>query len=201
MPYAVTHILIPLIVADLIKDYVFKNGAIKIGKHFKKRFPLYLVTIAGISGLLPDIDIAFYWVLLKIKGLNGVILGDVHRVYTHTFVIPLVIFLLGFLVFVISFYIFRNRKNRVSNKTKEYRVDMLGKIFFVVAFGYVIHLVLDGLLSGDIYPFYPFSSFGFGFNFIPFNAFGGTFYSGLDAILLSLWLIHESFRHNIRDYV
>ena len=59
MPYAVTHILIALIVADVIRDYVVKN---------KKKFTLHYVLIAGIAGLLPDADTIIYLVLNMLYG-------------------------------------------------------------------------------------------------------------------------------------
>ena len=52
MPYAVTHVIFALVIADVIRDYVVRD---------KKKFPLHYVLIAGIAGLLPDIDILFDW--------------------------------------------------------------------------------------------------------------------------------------------
>tara|TARA_Y100000034_G_scaffold125404_1_gene174896 strand:- start:851 stop:994 length:144 start_codon:yes stop_codon:yes gene_type:complete len=47
MPYAVTHVLVAIIVAELLRDYW-------------KKFNLHYVLIAGIGGLLPDIDIIVF---------------------------------------------------------------------------------------------------------------------------------------------
>ena len=48
MPLAVTHILLTIIVVDLYRDYLTKH---------KKLFTLHTLFIAGVAGLLPDIDI------------------------------------------------------------------------------------------------------------------------------------------------
>ncbi len=48
MPFAVTHVLLTIILVGLYRDYVTKH---------QKYFTLHTVFIAGFSGLLPDIDI------------------------------------------------------------------------------------------------------------------------------------------------
>ena len=50
MPYAVTHVLVAIILAEIIRDYIVKD---------KKKFPLHYILIAGIAGLLPDVDVVF----------------------------------------------------------------------------------------------------------------------------------------------
>jgi len=75
MPYAVTHILIPIILVDTVRDHVFKTK--------KKSLPNRYVLFAGIAGLLPDIDLLFTPYL--------------HRTITHSVWFPL-IFLFGFLL-------------------------------------------------------------------------------------------------------
>lgn len=76
MPNATTHILIPLILADIYRDYFAK-----------KKFPLVYVLTAGIAGLLPDIDIAIAFVL---KLFSNIPYSMVHRQFTHTLFIPLI---------------------------------------------------------------------------------------------------------------
>ncbi len=75
MPNPATHLLIPLILSDVWRDYFSK-----------KRFSLFYVLIAGIAGLFPDIDIAIWWIL---KLFTEVPLGAVHRQFTHTLFVPL----------------------------------------------------------------------------------------------------------------
>ncbi len=72
MPYAVTHILIPIILVDTVRDHVFKM--------MKKSLPNRYILLAGIAGLLPDIDMLFTPYL--------------HRTITHSIWFPL-IFLFG----------------------------------------------------------------------------------------------------------
>tara|TARA_Y100000310_G_scaffold343699_1_gene452554 strand:+ start:1660 stop:2145 length:486 start_codon:yes stop_codon:yes gene_type:complete len=161
MPNAVTHILVAILFIDLFRDYVVK----------KRAFPLYLVLIGGVAGLMPDIDILIIWLF----DLN------VHRLYTHSFMIPVLFLLVGLVAY-------RYRK-------------MLGKLFFVVSAGWVTHILLDGLLSGSVIPFWPVSTMAWGMNLLPGSTFGGTLYAGIDAILLVVWLVHEYFQHNIKDYI
>ena len=47
MPLAVTHVLLPVIIAGLYRDYVTRH---------KNYFTLHTVFLAGFFGLLPDID-------------------------------------------------------------------------------------------------------------------------------------------------
>ena len=85
MPQSVTHVIIALVVASLIRDYyVSKSG--------RKKFPLHYVLIAGIAGLLPDIDVAAYWIL----HFFGFTLSEVHRNFTHSLFVPLLFLLLAF---------------------------------------------------------------------------------------------------------
>ena len=80
MPFAVTHVLITIIIIDLFRKLVLK----------KKNFPLHLVLIGGIAGLLPDIDVAVFWLL---QTFSNVGLEEVHKIFTHSLVIPLIIFI------------------------------------------------------------------------------------------------------------
>ncbi|MFH1972715.1 MAG: metal-dependent hydrolase [archaeon] len=165
MPNAVTHILIPLILLSFARHHIFK----------RKNFPLYLVLIGGIAGLLPDIDVLFYWIT---SGFTAY--GEVHRLFTHNFVIGMGIFLIGLILL-------------------KYK-DKIGKIFMVVGFGWVIHVLLDAIFSGIVYPFYPIWNIPFGLNLLSATIFSGTVYAGIDAILLVLWLVYEYWQHNIKEY-
>jgi hypothetical protein len=69
MPFAVTHVLLTIILVDLYRDYVAKH---------KKYFTLHTVFIAGFAGLLPDIDIPLNWLLSFFSA------GIMHRTLTHT---------------------------------------------------------------------------------------------------------------------
>ena len=47
MPQAAAHILITIILIALIRDFYIRK---------KKKFPLHYVLIAGLGGILPDLD-------------------------------------------------------------------------------------------------------------------------------------------------
>jgi membrane-bound metal-dependent hydrolase YbcI (DUF457 family) len=134
--------------------------------------------IGGIAGLLPDIDIFIYWFLQAVMSIQ---LTDVHRVFTHTFFIPLVLFTIALIAWK-----FRPR---------------ISHVLFVICAGWTVHLLLDAVFTYAIPVFYPLSSQYFGFALIPDGFLGGTFYLGLDAIILILWLVYEWQMKNFKDYI
>ena len=168
MPYAVTHISI--IIADIIRDYIVK-----------KKFSLYYVLIAGIAGLLPDIDIPIYWLLNSFSTIS-----PIHRTFTHTIFLPLIFFIVAFL--------FKDKKI--------FNLD-LKLVFLMISLGIFIHLILDALLIGYIIPLYPFIYTQIGLNLVKYLPLfiQNSFLPALDAILLILWLIHEEIKHKIRDFI
>ena len=52
MPLATTHFIATVVLITLFRDFFIKD---------KKKFPVHYVFIGGLAGLLPDVDIAFYW--------------------------------------------------------------------------------------------------------------------------------------------
>ena len=172
MPLAVTHILVPLVLADIYRDYISK-----------KRFNIRYVLIAGLAGLLPDIDILIGWVLNIFKYFD---ISQLHRTFTHTLFFPL--------AFLILFLLTENYNPRFIKRQKL----KLNYIFLATAFGVLIHILLDALFSG---PVYILPNIRFGFNLIPLDSFQGTFFAGLDAIIIVIWLIHEELKHRISDYI
>jgi len=164
MPFAVTHILVPIIFVDLIRDHFLK---------IKKQFlPNRYILLAGISGLLPDIDMLP--VLFGMPNLHGTI--------THSIVFPIV-FLVGFLI---SYY-FKKRRTH--------------KIFLMLFIGFSIHIILDGIFSDHITLFFPFVFDRYGLNLIGPLGSWFDLYAAMDAILLFLWFIHEELEHNISEYL
>ena len=143
MPQAVTHILIVIILLSLFRDYVVKK---------KGSFPLHYILIGGIAGVLPDIDVAVYYVL----SFFGFTISQLHRTFSHNIFAVLLFLLLGFFV-----YGFKN-KELGKHHLK------LSTIFFVISFGVFIHLLLDGIIQGEIILFYPFLDFEIGLNLIKF---------------------------------
>jgi len=157
-------------------------SGIFILKKNKRKFPLHYVLIAGLAGLLPDLDIAVYYIL----SFFGFTLQEIHRTFSHNIFIPLIFLLLGFL--------FIGVRNRELGKHKL----KLSTIFFVISFGVVIHLILDALVSGVVFLFYPFSDYFVGLNLIRLLpvAWQQTIEPTMDAAILIFWIIYMEVRHN-----
>lgn len=178
MPQAVTHVLAAIIIAEIIRDYVVKD---------KKKFPLHYVLIAGVAGLLPDIDIIAYWVLYWF----GFTLNEVHRTFSHNLFVPLVFLIIAGITW------------RFKNKELGKHHLKLHNILLMISLGVLVHLALDATIGGYIMPFYPFSTFAVGLNLV--SALPPILQQlalpTLDAILLILWLVHEEFRHKISSFI
>jgi len=140
-----------------------------------------------VAGLLPDIDVAVYYVLY----FFGFTMSQIHRTFSHNLFAPLI-----FVGLAIISYRFK------SEKLGEHHLK-LKNIFLVIAFGIFIHLILDGVVAGVIMPFYPFSSFSWGLNLINLApiAWRNSILPSLDAALLILWLIHLEIRHKISSFI
>lgn len=178
MPQAVTHILIVLIILELYRDYFVKN---------KRTFPLHYVLIGGIAGILPDLDIAIYYIL----SFFGFTINQIHRTFSHTLFTSLL-----FVVIAIPFWRFKNKE------LGEHHLK-LRNIFLVIAFGTFIHLILDAILSGQIMPIYPISTYTIGLDLIKHVplAWKSTIEPSLDAALLILWLVHIELKHKISSFI
>jgi len=177
MPQAVTHILVALILVELFRDYFIKD---------KKKFPLHYVLIAGIAGLLPDIDIIAYWLLY----FFGFSLDEVHRTFTHTLFFPLLFLVLALITTKVK-----------AGITSKHHLK-LNIVFIMIAIGSFIHLILDSIFAGTIMPFYPFSYSSFGLNLVSLlpETLANLAMPSLDAAILVLWLIHEEYKHKISRF-
>ena len=178
MPQAVTHFLIPVILLGLFRAIFIKN---------KKSFPVHYIFIGGLAGLLPDLDLALYYVL----SFFGFTIQEIHRTFSHNIFVPMLFVALA----------------GVSYKFKSKELGKhhlkLKNIFIIIAFGISIHLLLDLIVAGSIMPLYPFSDFAMGFNLInslpiPWQ---GTFLPMMDAGLLIVWIIYLEVRHKISDFI
>lgn len=170
MPFAVTHVLTSIICVDLYRDYFTKH---------KKHFTLFTILVAGIAGLLPDIDVPLSWLLGKL-GLTVSWLA--HRTVTHTPIFALLFLIPGL-------FLWWNKKRKLSI------------LFLVATFGIFLHIFLDLTLSpeGSIMLLWPFSTADFSLGLISGNT--STIYAALDAILLLAWLAHEEIKHKIKDFI
>lgn len=179
MPQAVTHVLIALIIGSFIRDYFIRD---------KKKFPLHYVLILGLAALLPDLDIAVFWILYFIKGVS---LSEVHRTFSHTLFFSAIFFLASVLTL------------KFKNKSLGRHRLKIHTIFWIVGLGILIHLGLDAVVAGQIRPFYPFSDLRMGNNIVSglTQQLTSIFWSCLDAALLVLWLIYVEWKHKISDFL
>lgn len=172
MPLAVTHVLVPLISTELLRDS---------SKSARKWLSRRMVFIAGIAGLVLDSDVVLYNLLLFLgRDIGG------HRVLFHNIWIPL-----SFLGFFALFY-YGGKKE--SQKT-------FGKIFLMLFLGTSMHLILDAVLTGEVMPFFPLDTTSVDLNLIQYLPIPHlTTLVSLDAVLLIYWLWHEEMHQKIKDY-
>jgi len=180
MPQSVIHILVPLISMALIKDwYDAKKG--------KGAFSLHYVLIAGIAGIIPDLDIALFWILF----FFGFTLDTVHRTFAHSIFVPL-------LFLIVSAITIKKTKTSVGRHNLKWSV-----IFLMLAFGSVIHIILDAVFAGSVTLFYPFSSFAVGLNIVGLFPYplDRLLIPSLEAALLVFWLVYLELKHKISDFI
>lgn len=180
MPQAAAHILVPLIIMSLIRDFYIRRKG-------KKSFPLHYVLIAGISGIIPDLDVFAYWGLY----FSGFTIEQVHRTFLHSIFIPLIFLVLA----VITTH--RNIPQLGRHKLK------LSLIFLMIAFGTTIHLLLDALLAGYIMPLFPLSTIAIGLNLFGYLPLSLEAIAApcLDAGLIVFYLIYLEVKHKISDFI
>src|SRR3989344_5650800 len=181
MPQAAAHILIPLFLVSFWRDrYLAKNK--------RNLFPLHYVLIAGIAGIIPDLDIVAFWAL----AFFGFTLEQIHRTFAHTIFIPFIFVIVG-LIF---------HRTKVSLCTIRKHTLHLNKVMYALAFGTLAHLVLDALVSGMITPIYPISSWAIGldlFGYLP-SQLQELAAPSLDAGILIIWIIYLEVKHKISDF-
>ena len=168
MPFAVTHVLLTIICVAIYRDFIAK-----------KKFPMYIVLLAGFAGLLPDIDIAIGWIMTPF----GIMIQ--HGTLTHTPLLALLFAVPG-LVFL-----------RLGKHNKSI-------IYFVISFGVIFHIFLDWLLGGGghygLMLLYPISTVTYRINLLG-NFDLAQVPAALDAFILLAWLTYEEFKHKIKDFI
>ncbi len=185
MPLAVTHIMVPIIVMELFRDFY---------PQIKEQFERKYVFLLGMAGILPDADV----VIFNIANMIGAPFPESnlgHRILFHNVWLPL-----GFFVFYLIFR-YLSMKNRKTMK----KYSSFSKVFIIMFFGFVAHLLLDGILTGYVMPFYPISDYMMNWDIIgKLAAFTGipqlTILVSMDASLLMFWLWHQETEKHISDY-
>jgi len=168
MPLAVTHVLLAIIIVDLARDY-----------YLKKYLTLHTIFIAGVAGLLPDIDVPINWIL------NNNLELIQHGWITHTLAFSLIFLLIGAILL-------------------KFNKEKLATYCFVISFGIFLHIFLDYLLGGGRYEgimwLWPFSTTTYKVHLL--SKIGiSNIPAALDAVILLGWLWHEDKKHKIRDYI
>ena len=174
MPYAVTHVLLTIILVDLYRDYVTKH---------KAYFTLHTILIAGIAGLLPDLDIPiriifrfFNWAIPPLLEHGGI---------THTAIF-------GLIFLIPAFILWKKEKHRTA------------MYFFVITFGILFHVFLDYFLGGGagegVMWLWPLSNVTYKLHLLQGIGLPNLAES-LDAVILLGWLVHEEVKHKIKDFV
>ncbi len=180
MPQAIIHVLVPIILLSIFRHIYYKKT--------KKRFPLQYVLIGGLAGIIPDLDIPIFWVMYYF----GYTMEQIHRTFLHTLFIPVIFLVLAF----ISKYAISKRVGR--NKLS------IPIILTLLAFGSLMHLILDATLAGYIMPFYPLSDIviGTGFPFTVFPEHMAIFLlATLDGVIFILWVLYLEIKHKISDFI
>ncbi|MBI3334096.1 metal-dependent hydrolase [Candidatus Pacearchaeota archaeon] len=182
MPYAVTHILVPLLAVALWRDYYLR-------KSDKRSFPLHYVLLAGLGGIIPDLDIALFW-LLQLAGIDASV-WSIHKTYLHSFIIPLIFLGIAGITHSLRFSALGKHKLKLS---------VIALMFVIGSF---THVSLDLLLGEPFSPFLPFHEQQLGFSFFSLlpEPVQGLFYPTLDAALLIVYLIYLEWKHKISDFI
>lgn len=162
MPFTVTHVLVPILLLDAVKKL---RGSLS----------LHTIFVAGIVGALPDIDVVAELVWFA---TTGSLLG-IHRLYTHTLVVPVILAIVGIVLV-------RWRP-----------------LFLAGAFAWTVHVILDLVVAGQVPLLFPFSNALIGLNLLvpPGTAQAAVYIlSGLDAVIFLVWLWHEERYRKIKDF-
>ncbi len=171
MPFAVTHVLLTIIAVDLYRDYVTRH---------KRYFTLHTIFIAGVAGLLPDMDLPLTWIGQIFNFSLPEILQ--HGYITHTAFFGLIFLIPG---------IFLWMKGRHKQAT----------YFFAICFGILFHNFLDYFIGGGrlegVMWFWPLSTAVYKLHLL----LVGDVLFALDAVILLAWLWHEEMKHKISDFV
>ena len=88
MANLVVHMLLPLFLVQIYRDHIAK-----------KKFTLNYVLLAGLAGLLPDLDVIVFGIVRLFTKLD---LHVIHRTITHTVYFPLLFLILGLILWKVK---------------------------------------------------------------------------------------------------
>lgn len=166
MPLAVTHVLLTIILVDLFRDYIMKQH--------KKYLTLHTLVIAGIAGLLPDIDIPINWLTASWIGI------------THTA-------FFGLIFLIPAFILFNKKKYKIATY---FFVITFGILFHL----FLDYILIGGYWEGGIMWLWPFSANSFKIHFLERLGFDNL-PAAIDAVILLTWIWHEEVKHKIKDFI
>ncbi len=129
MANPVTHIIIPMLIVETFRRYVFKE-----------KFSKWYVFFAGFMGAVPDFDI--FYALMK----TGRFTTLYHREITHSLLIPIALSLIGILLYILY--------SRNILRYDGWKITYW--LLFLTSFGLMTHTLLDGI-AGFHQWFYPLS--------------------------------------------
>ncbi len=209
MPQAITHFIFSLVLFTIVWSFTHRNG---------KRPPLFYALIAGLGGLVPDLDYALFWFMYSLKYLSDV--DIVHRTFTHSLLFPLALSLIAFALMRVRFKIrnykklfeflefFSQRTNKTTNPNLKkgvcslYQINV-GAVLAIVAFGSLTHIVLDAVLSGYIRPLYPFFSIEVGTGLLDGIKpdLRQQLMATLDGLIFVFWIIYLALTKRIQRLI
>ena len=189
MPQAIAHILVPIIIISLIRDFYIKKSlqVSRTSKKERKSFSLHYVLIAGIGGIIPDLDIALFWIMY----FFGFAFEQIHKTFLHSFFIP------------IAFFVLFLALKKVEYKRLEKYHLKINIIFLMLAIGSLTHLILDIVFGSISNPLFPMNISPIGLSLIHYlpKALQGLAMPSLDALLFVLWVAYLEIKHKISDFI
>ena len=129
MANPVTHIIVPMLIAETYRRYFAKKG-----------FSKWYVFLAGFFGGAPDFDL-----LVGFFTGNGYDLS-IHRSFTHTLLIPITTAIIALVIYALI-------KKKIL-KGEQYRISYI--VLAMISIGIASHVLLDGF-DGMTNWFYPLS--------------------------------------------
>lgn len=171
MAYTITHTLVPIVAVDLIRDHLLP----KKFRHFITNKHLF---VAGLAGALTDLDVFLVWTW---NWLHSEAFTMSHRVIFHNLFIPILFALLGI-------YFWKKEKHKLS------------VYMFMIFAGTGLHILIDILTFGYVWPFFPLSMWDAGLHILDKFRLGMVYIAMIDAAIFLSWLWHEEKHHYIRNF-